>query len=100
MTEVKPVIRFQIRDSYFRPADTFLSGQLFRCQQGSGDRWLVNAGEEIAYLLPLEGGGYEVYCSSESYFRRYLGLSYNYAEIHTLLSLNPFISMLAASMRG
>ena len=59
MTEVKPVIRFRIRDSYFRPADTFLSGQLFRCQQGSGDRWLVNAGEEIAYLLPLEGGGYE-----------------------------------------
>lgn len=100
MTEVKPVIRFQIRDSYFRPADTFLSGQLFRCQQGSGDRWLVNAGEEIAYLLPLEGGGYEVYCSSESYFRRYLGLSYNYAEIHTLLSLNPFMTRVLAFGKG
>lgn len=100
MTDVKPVIRFQIRDAYFKPSDTFLSGQLFRCQQGSGDKWLVNAGEEIAYFVPLKEQVYEVYCTNEAYFRRYLGLEYAYPEIHTLLSVNPYMREVLAYGKG
>ncbi len=91
MAIIQSVRKFYAETEFFHPEHTLSCGQVFRFERDGGG-WFVMSGSDIAYILKSkEDAGYDIYCSDESYFRKYFDLSTDYGAIIQGVSVNDFM---------